>query len=167
MKKIVAYFLAAAMVVVMLGSAAGCNQSSGEPVRYDIGSGLSIVLPDGMQEIGMNGFAKVLANDKFGVYFIRESVDDLAAVNLGDVTLEEYAELSAATYGRESGYTADENGHLVTTYNADVDGKEFHYYTTLREGSDCFWTINFVCEEDDRDIYADLFARWNDTITVE
>ena len=139
MKKITAKIIAAVMAVLMLASVAGC--AAAEPVKYDIGNGLSIVLPDGLQEVEMEGFE--------------------------NLTLEEYAELSATAYALDPGYAADANGNLVTTYNADVDGTNFFYYTTLRQGSDCFWTINFACEDAKKAEFTDLFTQWNASIVAE
>lgn len=165
MKKITAKIIAAVMAVLMLASIAGC--AAAEPVKFDVGNGMSIVLPADMQEIEMEGFAKILANEKVGVYFVRETVDELAAVGLENLTLEEYAELSQTAYSLENPYTADANGNLVTTYNADVDGSNFFYYTTLRQGADCFWTINFACEDAVKGEFTDLFTQWNASIVVE
>lgn len=165
MKKITTKIIAAVMAVLMLAAVVGC--AAAEPVKYDVGNGLSITLPADMQEVEMEGFAKILANDKVGVYFVRETVDELAAVGLENLTLEEYAELSEAAYALENPYTADANGNLVTTYNADVDGTNFFYYTTLRQDADSFWTINFACEDSAKAEFTDLFTQWNAGIVME
>ena len=167
MKKITTKIIAAVMAVLMLAALAGCGLLESEPVKYDIGNGLSVTLPAGMQEVELEGFTKILANDKIGVYFVRETVDELADVGLENLTLEEYAELSEAAYALENPYTADANGNLVTTYNTDVDGVSYFYYTTLRQAADAFWTINFVCEDSAKALYSDLFTQWNAGIVME
>ncbi|MBE6759665.1 MAG: hypothetical protein E7554_06175 [Ruminococcaceae bacterium] len=165
MKKIALRIAAAVMTALMLVSVVGCAEA--EPVRHEVDGGLSIVLPADFESVEVEGFAHAIANDDVCVFFVRESFDSLAAMGIEDITLEEYARLYEVGYGLESRFAPDAGGNLVTTYDATVEGCRYFYYSTLREDTDCFWTISFACEEEDRDIYADLFAVWNSTITVE
>lgn len=165
MKRTLLRMAAAVMTALMLISVVGCGEA--ETVRHEVEGGLSILLPADFESVELEGFTHAIANDDVCVFFMRESFDSLAVIGVEDITLEEYARLYEVGYGLESGFVPDAGGNLVTTYDATVDGYRYFYYSTLREDNDCFWTITFACEEDDRHLYADLFADWNSTITVE
>lgn len=136
-------------------------------VVCDTGEGLTVSLPSDVEEWDPEGFTKAYLNSSILFTCVKETHDEIASVGFENVTLEEYAELSQIAYEIDTPYSIDTYGNLSTNYTSDVDGDLYYYYVVIREGSDCFWTATFACLESDKDIYADQFAQWGSTITVE
>ena len=61
----------------------------------------------------------------------------------------------------------DRYGSLATTYTAPSDeagNEDFFYYVTVKEDTDCFWLIQFVCPVSlAQDGGADELAQWSAT----
>ena len=164
MKKITAKIIAAIMAILMLASFAGCGLL--EQISYDV-DGLSITLPVGMYEIEAVDFNKVLTDNNITVYFYRDTFEELAEVELDQISIEEFAELYAMVNEIPNPYTADANGNLITTYNVYFEGTNLYNFDTVRKSSDSFWNISFTCADSDKDKYADKFVEWANTIVVD
>lgn len=82
-----------------------------------------------------------------------------------DLTLTEYAQavidfnsFNATLAGTES------RPHFV--YTRQANGKDMTCWTTVKKGSDAYWTIAFVCETKNYAASQKQFTQWADTIKV-
>lgn len=168
MKKITTKIIAAALAMLTLLSFAGCALLAKEPVTYDNGSGLTVVMPEGMQDLQQEGFVMSYADNHTLMTAVREGFAEYVdyGFDLENMTMEEYAELCQDVNGLEEPFTADANGNYYTTYTADVDGDNFYYYCTLRKGSDAFWVVTFACLESEMAKYEAEFVNWSNSIVV-
>jgi len=164
--------VAAVMAVLMLLSAAGCDFLAKEPVTYDDGVGLTIVMPEGMQPMNEAGMAMSYVDNNCLMTAVREDFAEYAelGVDLENMSIEEYAALCVeanAGNGMSGEFVEDANGNLYNTYNATIDGDEFFYYCTVRKGTDAFWAITFACLASEQAKYEGEFTNWNNSIVVD
>ena len=168
MKRTVTKIVAAVMAVLTLLSCAGCALLAKEPVVYDNGCGLTVVMPEGMQDLKQEGFVMSYADNHALMTAVREGFAEYAdyGLDLENMTIEEYAELCQEANGIADPFALDENGNYYVTYKEEIDGDTFFYHCTLRKGSDAFWVVTFACLEGEMGIYKTKFFEWSNTIEV-
>lgn len=131
--------------------------------KYKLDCGLTFYGPRGLEEDEIDGLAGYLSGTYYVVMIIREP---RAGTVLENVTLEEYAEMLAESNSLNP-FVVDSYGSLATTYMAESFefSGTFFYYTTVREGEDCFWLIQITCPDDLAQKNAGEMARWSATFT--
>jgi len=92
--------------------------------------------------------------------------EDKATFGFTDWTLEDYARVIASTNNLSQSFSADEWGYLSSSYTTEVEGEEYYYYLTVRDGGTHFWLCQFACAEKDLSLYATHIPKWASTLTV-
>jgi len=156
------------MAVLMLAALSACGFLDGKLIVYDDGTGISVVMPEGMAPFTADGFVMAYSADEVMMSAVREGYDDYAELelNLEAMSTEEYAELTQSVNGLKNSFAADEQGNLFVTYTANIDSVDYFYYSTIRKGSDAFWVITFACAEEQQEKYFPAFEEWSGSITV-
>lgn len=131
--------------------------------EYTMECGLTFFGPKGLKEEKTEAMAGYMKSGYHIVMVIRE---EKSGTVLENATPEEYGEMLAGSNGLTP-FRFDRYGNLATTYTAksEKEGKEdFFYYVTVKESSECFWLIQFVCPVSlARDGGADELAQWSAT----
>lgn len=158
---------ALALSLVLILSLGACGGGSGLKT-YDMGGGFSIDMDSGMEESTVEGYTYFYHSNTCAALVLKEdfSMFTAAGVDLTTFSLEDYADMVCLANDLDGSFKKDSNGNLVTTYSMDVNGQEFYYYVTVREGSDAYWLINFYCMNSQQDKYAPKFESWNNSIKV-
>ena len=115
------------------------------------------------------GMTMFYASDTCMMSGVKETFEEYkaAGVDAAAMSMEDYAALIQQANGLEAAFTLDANGNYVMTYNKDVGGKAFFYYTTLRKGTTAFWVVSFACMEQDREAFMPEFELWANSIVVK
>lgn len=158
MKKFLCTFF---VFCIMISLLAGCGESDETlppEMDYKLGeTGVTVTLPT---ELGFEQMESEI-NEFFGV---GASGDWSIIVNRdekGDYPIKEYADLTAkANYAEQACQDSDGNYYFI--YESD----EYHYYTAVREGAECYYRVAFYCFNDVWQNYEDSFAQWAATIQV-
>ncbi len=171
MKKILTVVLAALMIFSFAAcgsSGNGGGSDSDKNLKTYSVAGLTIQMEKGLVQSSLSGFDVFLSGDNFAMTGEKETAEEFESVgyDVNSLSEEDYAALVAEVNGFD-GFTKNANGRFVYTLFDSVDGDDYFYYITLRKGSDCFWMINFFCEEDDAEEYEPKFEQWAETIEVQ
>lgn len=155
----------AAAAVLALVLLSGCGRAV---AVYDSGAGLTIVMHEGMEPFAAEGAVMALADERCMMTAQRESLEGYTAggLELGAMSLEEYAHLTALANGLDGQFESDENGNLYLSRNVQVEGGEYYYHTVVYRGSDAFWLLTFACSEELAEDYAGYFTEWSDSVNV-
>lgn len=169
MKKNAVRLVSAALALIFLLTFSGCGFLAGDPIEYSNGTGLTVEMPKGMEPFSAEGFAMAYAADDIMMSAVKESFDDYAELelDLAAMSLEEYARLTREINGLEQDFSVDGAGNLFVTYSANIDGRDYFYYSTLRKGTDAFWVVTFACPEKNSDKYCEAFEGWSASIEVD
>ena len=154
MKKI----LLIALTLLVCFSLFACD-SIIEPIDF-IQNGLQITLDTSFNQIANTGYTACFRSSVVTVYCLREAfTDDLKE----DVTLAEYAEKVLVANGlqREVGVAGD---HLTFIYETEAENLHIVRYVCLYKMSDCFWTVQFVCQADYYESLEESFIEWANTV---
>lgn len=174
MKKLTKKLLAAALCVITAVSLAACGGGSGsgskeEKLQSYTFEDLTVQLPKGETE-EQDGFQAFYTNgDKFMMSGIREDAELFASLgyDINDVTLEDYAGFVQQGNGLTDAFQKDEYGNLYVTYNRTIDGNDFFYYSTVKQGTNCFWVVSFACLSKNEATYLPKFMNYASQITVD
>lgn len=145
--------------VMLMTTACGLAAS---PKTFSV-SGLTIELTDAFAEKDIMGYTKVLQSLDTQVFILKEEFSLFA--ELGDVTFDDYIALVMEANGIESGLT-QEDGLTYFTYEFDANGHTYTYFTTLHEGSDAFWLVQFVCDATNYEKLHSSFIQYAKSIKV-
>lgn len=150
-------------------SPAGESQPQSALVRYDHPIGISLSMAEGFTETEAEGFLGGYTSEAgdIGVIFAEELYESMENFGLdSDLTLEEYAQLIADSYGLDTAPTTDTNGNLCLVYLREVNGRQFTYYAYFNQNDVAFWTTTFMCLTDESLELADDFATWASSIEI-
>ena len=181
MKKLTSILLALAMVLCL----AACGEKPEEKVEdntdektevkeqtviLDTQTGLKITVNDGIvtsQQEGYDLFAFDQKNDKCALTVLKESFEIFQeyGYDTDSMTVEEYADLVSQSNGGIT-FNTNEFGDLFSTYDAEVEGTNYSYYSCVFKGTDAFWLITYFCHSDDVAEYYPIFAQWNHTVEL-
>ncbi len=172
MKKIICVLMAA---LTLLGLLTGCDmlwEMAGSATRTYSAEGLSLELPANMMDLKGEDFEDydmVYANDKFGVFLLKEPREDFADYD-PNLDVQGYAELmteaSREVSDAEPVLSQSAAGNPIITYEATVDGETFGYYTVMLANDEAFFSLQFYCGKDKfQGLLAD-FEAYEATITL-
>jgi len=152
----------ALLVLLLSGCAAGTTLA-----KFDLGSGLSVSLPEDMQRLENGDFDAVYYNDDMMVAAVFDSLEEFRqqGIDTSALTVDDYAVLVQQRNGLSEPFSKDAERCLC--YTREVDGTPFFYYTTLRSSEDGFWVISFACPEEQQDNFISLFQSCASSIIVK
>ena len=140
------------------GSSSGGSGSKLTTYTFD---GFTAQLPKGDVD-DMEGFVAYYYNDNFMMSALKEDAETFAGynANIDDYTLEDYAEMVEYANGVEDSFELDEKGNLSITYQREAEGRNFFYYSTVKQGTQSFWVITFACFDGEEGTYLPQFKEY-------
>lgn len=162
-------------VLVLIGTllTTGCSVRfsifSSAPKEYSK-NGITLTLPGNFSETEAEGYDYALESRDVAVMVLKERFSDYEAlgVSVSDMTLFDYAGLIITANGLpESTPISTADGLTSFTYEREVDGDEFYYYSVAYKGSDAFWIVQFVCIAKDKNDKQSDFAEYAKSVVVE
>ena len=121
----------------------------------------SITLTDEFTEEQYEDMFVAYETNAVAVFVVR---DDFSVI--GNITLDEYAELSLEANARTGLESHKENGYVWFSYVDTVDGEDYYYFAALYKGEKAFWAVSFTTFKDKADQYHSTFKKWAATINV-
>lgn len=155
MKKIVSLLLAVLFMLLLVS----CTKK--ETAKEFSSNGLTVTLTDAFVEKSYAGYTACYESADVGVFALREAFS--LQEGLGDLTVEEYAELvRTANASRNPSQVKKENGLTVIEYSFlnEQENQTYKYYTVAFKTDDAFWLVQFASKAADYDAKKPLFADW-------
>lgn len=161
MKKLLSLLLVLATLLAL--------SSCGEAAPKDFSSnGMTITLTDDFKENTQQGYTVCYESSDVAVFVLKESFS--LQQNLGELTLDEYAEVvrnvnsskSPTEISKADGLTSME----YSFFNENMN-QNHKYFCTMFKSSDAFWLVQFVCIEDVYDTHMDSFLNWAKSIKFD
>lgn len=170
MKRITILLLAA---LLSLGCLAACGAASDpdDPLSglqlYESDTGISLYMDKGFKEGEAEGVTCCFEGSAM-VSCREETFASLEPVGYdGSMSIQEYAELLVSVNGTGAQVQTDSYGNVYFIYEQDIMGIPMTYYGYVDKGSAAYWTTNFICPTEDVAEFADKFALWASTITIQ
>lgn len=168
MKKIIVILLS----ILMLMGVSACSKKdelSSDLQTYKA-DGISIKMPAGLknqQKEGEEMYDMFYGNDNFAMTISRQ--DKQLLITNGYMSEGEGVDKFADVLTELTGFTFEKNssGVFVSKYDNTVNGTDFSYFSSVRDGKDCFWIIDFFCMAEDASTYYPQFEAWDNTVVVE
>ena len=141
----------------------GITPDSANPMTFSA-AGLQITLTEEFTpDHTMEGFTVCYLSPRVAVFALQEPFS--LAEGLGELTAAEYGELVLEANPHAAGAVlAEEDSLLYFTYETDVDGERFFYFSTLHKTDDAFWNICFAVPAKLADTQRDEIASWAKSI---
>lgn len=122
-----------------------------------------ILLPEEFEETTAQGYTAAYTDGEVYVFVLRESYEDFAGY---DIDFEDYQNLVLAANANRNPSELEYNNNFVPYFEYDFTngGVTYSYYTTMYEGLNAYWLVQFVSE---KDVYADYvydFEMWTSLI---
>ena len=154
---------ALALAFVMFFCLTGCSAVSlgQEKTALFASSGMEIVLPATFAEQNVEGYTVCYGSPAATVFALREAFS--LAEGLEDMSVRDYAHLVylANAVKSPSEITWEEGLPLMEyTYHVESAGKDYVYLCAMYKAEDAFWTVQFVCTEEDYEEYRPQFITW-------
>lgn len=142
-----------------LGGNDGGNEEMFEGEAHIINGEFVIMLPEGFQETTAQGYTAAYTDGEVYVFVLRESFEDFAGY---DIDFEDYLNLVLAANANRNPTEIEYNDYYVPYFEYDFTngGVTYSYYTSMYEGTNAYWLVQFACE---KDVYADHlydFEEW-------
>ena len=133
-----------------------------EPRNFS-GAGMTITLTDRFKEFNYEGFTQCYDSKDVQVFIRKETFSMIPG--LKEYTVENYANLVLTANSRSASDLKNEGGILYFSYIAQgSDGRDYYYMTTLHQGIDAFWMINFATIMTNENKLHDQFIDWAKTV---
>ncbi len=157
--------LAAVLMMLCLAACGGAAKTE----TYVSDKGISVEMMPGMELAdaeadGYDVFYEATTEEYCAMLAARDEFD--AVDYPATMTIEEYADYYKQMSYHITDFEVDSNGNLYSTYQAGTDNNWF-YYITVRKGTDTFWVINFICPQEEQDVFLPQFERWSNSIAVD
>lgn len=160
--------ISAVLLIVSLLTLTGCGKTARTKV-YDFGNGLTMTLPDDMEEQKIDIHYASYFTDGVLLVIDRYTFEEFEAFgrDAKEMSIEDYNALIEASFAGKEGFTDNKNGDMYITYENKVADIDYFYYCTSRKGSDSFWFITFACKMKEKDKYLPEFEKWNADIDAK
>ena len=113
------------------------------------------------------GYTAVFDSSKVAVFALKENFS--LVEGLGATSKAAYAELLRSANGaRNPGEVKTEDGIMFFEYsflNTD-ENVTYSYFTTVHEGNDAYWMVQFATRQDDYNEYRPYLLKWAKTVNV-
>ncbi len=158
MKKLLAVILC----IAALFSLCACTD-----MRKYTFDGFSVQLPRTFKESEKGRYDLYLSDGDVFVWTIKDGFENEDGMDLW--SLEGYMDVLYVLNGTQSPTPITvEDGIIYFEYSAlnESKAKNFTYLTTAFKASDAFYTVQFVCEDLEYEVYKPQFMEWAKTIKV-
>ena len=163
MKNITKRLLCLMTAIGLLCALTGCDLLGGNraAAKTFTQGDFSITLTDQFEVWDEEGFYAAYLSSNTGIAVVR---DDRSY--FGDISLEDYVELSLYYGGHEDlEYTRQGDGFLAC-YTDTIDGMEYYYHTYFYENESAFWVVNMWTLRISTNIIEKDFPVWADSIEI-
>ena len=132
-------------------------------------NGITLTLTKAFKEVDAATYGYTAAFDSaaVAVFALKES---FSLVNsLGATSKTAYAELlRSANAARNPGELKTEDGIVFFEYNFHNTDENvtYSYFTTVHEGKDAYWMVQFATKQADYDEYRPYLLKWAKTVNV-
>ncbi len=129
--------------------------------------GFSITLTDDFEEYESEDVDYAVLSDNVGMAVVKEDFATLAQYGIDANAFSSYdyavsAMESVGTYGE----VLQADGYEYFTYDENVTGTDFTYYSAVFKGSDAFWRVSFYTYSNLFDIMIPSFEHWCSSVMV-
>lgn len=129
--------------------------------------GFSITLTDDFEEYESEDVDYAVLSDNVGMAVVKEDFASLAQYGIDANAFSAYdyavsAMESVGTYGE----VLQAGGYEYFTYDENVTGTDFTYYSAVFKGSDAFWRVSFYTYSNLFDIMIPSFEHWCSSVVV-
>lgn len=127
----------------------------------------SITLTDNFEEYESEDVDYAVLSDNIGMAVVKEDFASLAQYGIDANTFSAYdyalaAMESVGTYGE----VLQAGGYEYFTYDENLTGTDFTYYSAVFKGSDAFWRVSFYTYSNLFDIMIPSFEHWCSSVVV-
>ena len=123
--------------------------------------GFEITLTDQFKESALEGFFACYESKTAFAFVVREEKDIL-----GDITLDEYADIVLEVNGRTE-LKKNVNGDFIWfSYTDTPDTQELYYLSVCIQGEDNFWIITFSTSAVNQEDFHPKFIQWAESCKV-
>ena len=130
-----------------------------EPIDYSQ-NGIQITLDTSYNRSTISGYTACYRSSVATVYMLREAFGDTVKE---DMSLADYAKAVQSTNDLHE-EISEHNGYLSFTYETIVDEIHLTTFVALYKMSDCFWTVQFMCDGEYFESLKSSFEEYADSV---
>lgn len=140
----------------------GCTTSN-TTKKYSV-NGINVTMDDDFVEKENVSYTTYLLSDKAMFLALKEDFTTLSQIGIDNNSkLEDYANIIKKTNNLTNEFKK-ENNFMYTTYEKQINGKNYFYLAAVYKAKDAFWLVNFACVDKDKDKYMPKFIEWTKTV---
>lgn len=119
---------------------------------------MTITLTNAFHEEEYDALNRCYASNDVAVLTLEEPFSLVDGIE--SYSLEQYGKLVIQANRLTDTQLKTENGVTYFTYTSNTSGTAYYYFATVHKGTNGFWLIQFVVEQDQAEQYQDDFFQW-------